>query len=201
MSSVIFSVFLYISWKINITAASTIITIGAKFLIKSINPNPAAEPIIILGGSPINVAVPPILEEITSGRTKGIGSSSKVSVITNVIGTISKMVVTLSSSADASAVNSEKTTIIFHGSPLTAFAALIAMYSNAPVLLNMLTIIIIPTKSPMVLKSIVSIALSCVTILKSSSIVAPNTAIVVLLIFSEIITPYIIINIAMAVIM
>ena len=39
---------------------------GVKFIIKSINDNPALLPIMMFGGSPINVAVPPILEAKTS---------------------------------------------------------------------------------------------------------------------------------------
>ena len=40
--------------------------------------NPAAEPIIIFGGSPIKVAVPPIFEAKTSPIKNGIGLISSL---------------------------------------------------------------------------------------------------------------------------
>ena len=83
-------------------------TTGPSATRKSINPNPVALPIIMFGGSPISVAVPPIFAIKISGTKKGIGFSSRVSVITKVTGTINKTVVTLSSSAEAKAVITQK---------------------------------------------------------------------------------------------
>ncbi|MBA7583132.1 hypothetical protein ES708_25072 [subsurface metagenome] len=51
---------------------------------------------IMLGGSPIRVAAPPMLEANISDSTRGTGDISKFSQIAKVIGTISIMVVTLS---------------------------------------------------------------------------------------------------------
>lgn len=47
------------------------IEIGVMFKIKSMNERLAAEPIRMLGGSPIRVAMPPMLEERISANRKG----------------------------------------------------------------------------------------------------------------------------------
>ncbi len=60
------------------------------------NPKPLALPIIIFGGSPIKVAVPPILEAKTSVNKKGMGLISRVRVMESVTGTTNSTVVTLS---------------------------------------------------------------------------------------------------------
>jgi len=69
---------------------------GARFKIKSIKDKWAVLPIIILGGSPIRVAVPPILAANISDNIKGTGDISKFSQIAKVIGIINITVVTLS---------------------------------------------------------------------------------------------------------
>lgn len=51
---------------------------------------------MILGGSPIKVAVPPIFENSTSDIRNGKGLMFKIVVIENVTGTINNTVVTLS---------------------------------------------------------------------------------------------------------
>jgi len=111
------SFFLLTNFIIKIVIKNIKVTTGKRFLIKSINPRPVALPIIILGGSPIRVAVPPILATKISGSKKGIGFISKVSDITRAMGTISKIVVTLSRRAEKQAVITEKIISIFHGSP------------------------------------------------------------------------------------
>ena len=63
---------------------------------------------MIFGGSPIKVAVPPILEAKTSVIKNGTGSVSNSFAITKVIGIIRTTVVTLSKNADATAVNAAK---------------------------------------------------------------------------------------------
>ena len=70
------------------------------FKIKSTKLNLAALPIIMLGGSPISVAVPPILEAMICVMIYGTGSTFKIFVIARVIGPTSKTVVTLSSIPD-----------------------------------------------------------------------------------------------------
>ncbi|AEB75568.1 hypothetical protein CbC4_0887 [Clostridium botulinum BKT015925] len=108
----------------------------------------------MFGGSPISVAVPPMLEDRISDIKNGIGFVSNVLVTTKVTGTSNKTVVTLSSSAEKVKVISENTTRRVIGLPFDSLAALIATYSKTPVRLVMFTIIIIDTNNPMVLKSI-----------------------------------------------
>ena len=59
---------------------------------------------MMLGGSPIRVAVPPTLEAKTSGIRKVMGLIFKVTAISMVTGIIRSMVVTLSRNADITAV-------------------------------------------------------------------------------------------------
>ena len=101
---------------------------GAIFIIKSINVSLAALPIMILGGSPISVAVPPILDARISINRKGYGSILSSSVISSVMGTIRRTVVTLSRKAEKIAVVRESMTRIHQGSPFTSFADFIARY-------------------------------------------------------------------------
>ena len=61
--------------------------------------SPVAPAIMMFGGSPISVAVPPMLEAMISISTSGIGSMSSVSASRNVIGTMSRTVVRLSRNA------------------------------------------------------------------------------------------------------
>ena len=55
----------------------------------------------MFGGSPMSVAVPPMLDAKTSMSTSGIGSMSSASASRNVIGTMSSTVVRLSRKADS----------------------------------------------------------------------------------------------------
>ena len=48
---------------------------AVKFKTKSPKLKPTAEPIIIFGGSPINVAVPPIFDEIICAIKNGLTST------------------------------------------------------------------------------------------------------------------------------
>ena len=56
-------------------------------------------PIRMLGGSPISVAVPPILEANTSANRNGNAETSSSSVMAKVTGTIKSTVLTLLSSS------------------------------------------------------------------------------------------------------
>ena len=73
-------------------------------IIKSEKLKLAALPIIIFGGSPINVEVPPTLDAIISVIKNGTGLTFKIWQITIVIGPTNNTVVTLSSNADNMAV-------------------------------------------------------------------------------------------------
>ena len=70
---------------------------------------------IILGGSPIKVAVPPILEATISVKRKGMGFISNFFAIEKVIGIINITVVTLSKNALTKAVNNPNAIKTFIG--------------------------------------------------------------------------------------
>src|SRR5512135_3680948 len=68
------------------------------------NVNLAKEPMRMLGGSPIRVAVPPTFDAKTSGISRVKGLIFKVTAISMVTGISSSMVVTLSKKAEVTAV-------------------------------------------------------------------------------------------------
>ena len=78
---------------------------------KSLNVRSARLAMMMLGGSPTSVAAPPMLDASTSAMRNGTGRSPRRSQTRNVTGAISSTVVTLSSSADASAVRTHSITI------------------------------------------------------------------------------------------
>ena len=84
--------------------------------------SPVAPPMRMLGGSPIRVAVPPMLLAMTWVIRNGRGSSSRSSQMAIVTGAISRIVVTLSRKAEATAVKRAKPTIMRQGSPPRAMA-------------------------------------------------------------------------------
>ena len=71
---------------------------------KSMKERSVAPAMRMFGGSPMSVAVPPMLDAKTSMITSGIGSMSSASASRNVIGTMSSTVVRLSRNADRTAV-------------------------------------------------------------------------------------------------
>ena len=120
---------------------------------KSMKLRPACEPIMIFGGSPIRVAVPPMLEARICASRKGTGSMPRMPVIAIAIGPTSSTVVTLSRNAESTAVRMVNSSMIFQGLPFAILADLIAMYSNRPELRTTATNSIMPISTPMVLKS------------------------------------------------
>ena len=108
---------------------------------------------MIFGGSPIKVAVPPILEAKTSVIKNGTGSVSNSFAITKVIGIIRTTVVTLSKNADATAVNAAKAKRTVFGCPLVAFNKFKAIHLKTPLRLAIFTIIIIPISKKITSKS------------------------------------------------
>ncbi|OPZ90872.1 MAG: hypothetical protein BWY73_01228 [candidate division TA06 bacterium ADurb.Bin417] len=121
---------------------------------KALKPRPAALPIMMLGGSPIRVAVPPMLEAMASAIRKGIGSSSSESAIRMVTGAMSSTVVTLSRKAEIRAVMAGKKSRISSGLPRAALAERMARYWKRPVFLATATTSIMPTSRKMVFQSI-----------------------------------------------
>ena len=92
-------------------------TIGASSRTKSMNESPAALPIMMFGGSPMRVAVPPIFEENTSVIKNGPGLISSFSAIANVMGIARMTVVTLSRNALTKAVKNASAGRIRTGLP------------------------------------------------------------------------------------
>ena len=80
-----------------------------------------------------------------------IASRSHTSSVT---GAINNTVVTLSNSAEATAVTNTSRIMIRSGEPLTRLAAQIAVYSKTPVCRSTLTMIIIPNSRKMTSQSI-----------------------------------------------
>ena len=87
---------------------------------------------MILGGSPIIVAVPPMLLKRTSGIRKGMGSELRTLQSSMVTGAINSMVVTLSKKAERTAVNKQRTMLRTRGRPPEILTALTAAHSNRP---------------------------------------------------------------------
>ena len=109
---------------------------------------------MIFGGSPTNVDAPPIFDAKTWDKINGIGETLSCLHTTRVIGTASKMVVTLSKIALATAVKMIRNTSARFGSPFAFLIALIARYSNKPVLCITPTMIIIPKSKKITFQSI-----------------------------------------------
>ena len=108
---------------------------------------------MMFGGSPIKVAVPPMLDAIASAIRNGTGRHPSRSHTSSVTGATSSTVVTLSSSADATAVITTSITMIANGLPRARLADQMARYSNTPVCLTMLTMTIIPSSKKMTFQS------------------------------------------------
>ena len=137
-------------------------------------------PLVVVGGSPISVAVPPILEAMICVIIYGTGSTFKIFVIAKVIGPTNNTVVTLSSIPEHTAVIKIKMTMIGQGRPFAIFAALIAMYSKIPEFLITATKSIIPTRMQMVSTSTASIQSSIERMWVSTKHAAPVNAATVL---------------------
>ena len=69
---------------------------GVRWITKSLNASPTCVPIRMFGGSPISVAVPPMLEAKISANRYGYAGTSSCFTMASVTGTISSTVVTLS---------------------------------------------------------------------------------------------------------
>ena len=95
-----------------------------------------------------------MLDAITSAIRNGTGLIASRSQTSSVTGATSSTVVTLSSSADATAVTSTSRTMIRSGDPLARLAAQIAMYSKTPVCRSTPTMIIMPSSRKMTFQSI-----------------------------------------------
>ena len=138
----------------NCTKIKIIIEINVRFSTNAMKSSPTALPIMMFGGSPMSVAVPPMFDAKICEMRYGMTSTLSCDVMLNVIGTVSRTVVTLSRRAEQTIVMVERTTRSAIGCALTFCAAHIARKLNSPVSLVILTMIIMPMSSPSVLKSI-----------------------------------------------
>ena len=139
----------------------------------------------MLGGSPIKVAVPPMLAAKISNIKYGYGLTFNFSVIWKVTGTINKTVVTLSKKAEKNAVTIAKTANNPLGLACTFFAPQKATYWNIPDFSQMPTMVIMPISKAKVLKSIPFKAVVCVNIPVKIIIAAANKATTARFNFSE----------------
>ena len=151
-------------------------TAGASYRMKSKNEYPAAEPIMMFGGSPMSVAVPPMFDARISVMKNGMGLMSSSLHTVRVMGPMSSTVVTLSRNAESTAVSSTNSSMIFHGSPLAKRAHLMARNSNTPDSFTTDTNNIMPSSTPSVLKSMCSMAASNGMTCSASTSIAPVMA-------------------------
>src|SRR4030095_15528678 len=129
-----------------VTAMMTMMT-GVSASAKSLNVSPVAEPIMMFGGSPISVAVPPMFDAKICAKRYGYGLTLSSSVMRRVTGTVSSTVVTLSRKAENTAVTIDIINMTPQGLAFTFFADQIATYWNSPERRVMLTISIIPSSN------------------------------------------------------
>ena len=92
------------------------------------NDSPVCPAIRMFGGSPISVAVPPMFDATISMMISGTGSTSSASASRNVIGTTSRIVVTLSKNADNTAVVTASDSTTASGRPRDSCPARIASH-------------------------------------------------------------------------
>ena len=143
-----------------VTTISDTIEIGARLTRKALNERPVAPAIMMLGGSPTSVAVPPMLDAMICMISSGTGGMPNFDATMIVIGAISRIDVRLSRNADSTAVIVTISITTASGRPSETRIATIASCSKMPVRSVIVTMIIIPTSSPSVSRSIASNA-SC----------------------------------------
>ena len=149
---------------------------GPMIMMNSLKPSPAADAIMIFGGSPMSVAIPPIFEAKISAMRNGMGFSFISRVMVRSMGVRRRTVVTLSRNALVTAVTRQKSIMTSIGLPRAALAVLMAINSNNPLFRAVLTMIIIPISRKMVPKSRYSSSLSQGTMWRRTTIAAPNMA-------------------------
>ena len=151
-------------WYSAISTASTTrkmtIATPVRFATKSMKFRPTALPIMMFGGSPMSVAVPPMFDARICEMRYGFTSTLSCAVMENVMGTVRSTVVTLSRRAEQTIVSAESAMSSLIGCALTFFAAQMARKLKRPVSLVMFTMIIMPMSRPSVLKSIWLIAVA-----------------------------------------
>ena len=120
---------------------------------KSINERFAALPIMMFGGSPMSVAVPPIFEAKISATRNGTAGMPSFLEIAKVIGITRITVVTLSKNALTTAVKTARVGSISMGIPCVSRNSLAAAKLKIPLRAATETIIIIAISKNTTLKS------------------------------------------------
>ena len=143
---------------------------------------------MMLGGSPMSVAVPPMFDAMISVKKYGTGLMSSKRHTVMVIGPIRRTVVTLSKNAERTAVSRTNRTMMVHGLPFAARAHLMARNSNTPDCLTTATNSIMPKSTPSVLKSICVTATSNDMMCRMSRSIAPTMATSARCTFSDMMT-------------
>ena len=126
----------------------------------------------MLGGSPMSVAVPPMLDAKICVIRYGTGEMSRRRATESVTGVISTTVVTLSRNAESSAVIVARISSSRIGCPSESITERTASHSKNPVLDRIDAITIIPTSRKMTLRSIAAKA-SCWSRMPSTTIRRP----------------------------
>ena len=133
---------------------------GARLVRKAAKSRPAAEPMRMLGGSPMSVAVPPMLEARIWLMRYGTGDTPSLAATARVTGVISTTVVTLSRNAETTAVTTARMISSRSGWPCDARTDRIASHSKNPVCARIPASTIIPASRKMTLRSMASKACS-----------------------------------------
>ncbi len=113
----------------------------------------AAEPTMMLGGSPIRVAAPPMFEAMITGSRYTLGSSPSRAATPTAIGVTKITVVTLSRNADAMPVAQMSTDSTAAGLAGRSPSNRPTDHSNTPVALSTPTTAIIPASRKRTLRS------------------------------------------------
>mmetsp|Transcript_31506 Transcript_31506/g.74878 ORF Transcript_31506/g.74878 Transcript_31506/m.74878 type:complete len:327 (-) Transcript_31506:724-1704(-) len=129
-----------------------ITTPGPRLIRKALKSRYSASmfPMMMFGGSPIIVAVPPRFEKIASEMRYARGSMLTSLHSLQVTGQMRRMVVTLSRKAESTAVTRQRRSSSFVLSPPENLHAITPVHSKTPVRMVMPTISIMPQRSPRV---------------------------------------------------
>ena len=101
---------------------------GSAWVKKSLKLKPAAEPMMMFGGSPTRVATPPMSDSKASAISKGITRMPRVSAMRIVTGAIRTIVVTLSRNIESTVVVVPRAISKSHGRPWETRPAATARY-------------------------------------------------------------------------
>ena len=125
---------------------------------KSMKERLAPDPIMMLGGSPISVAVPPMLAAITIGSRYAAGRTPVRRAISTDIGVTKMTVVTLSAKAETVPVNHAISVWMIRGRPPARRSSRPTAQGKTPVVLSTPTTAIIAASRSRTFRSSASLA-------------------------------------------